>query len=165
MKIPELIEFHSNCNTILCKSLKAAYPHEGCALLLGTKSSITPLNNKNIWQIKYIWPCNNIWNLFKVKLNEPKNQGKKILSKSNRFTIDPREQIAAQRWARGKDYQVLGSAHSHPEGGNKPSKVDLACHIGPGLIIIINKNGFPKAWWISNEKRFQQVAITNLSLS
>ena len=35
--------------------------------------------------------------------------------RDSRFALDPREQIAAQRWARLRGLEVLGVCHSHPK--------------------------------------------------
>ena len=80
-------------------------------------------------------------------------------TKSNRFFIDPREQLNAQRWCRAKDYQILGFAHSHPNGDNKPSSYDLEWHNYPGLIIIVDQYNLIAAWWIENKKTVHRVQL------
>ena len=170
MKIPKSIEFHNDTNYVLTKFLKAAYPAEGCAILIGQKKTSTTDNRQNFWEVKHIWKCLNIWGEPKSKLihqnlNTLSNQKNIHLSKNNRFEIDPKDQIASQKWARENNLEVLCFAHSHPSGKNKPSKMDLFLHQSPGLMVISNKNGDLKAWWIKNKLNFQSVKIKISSLT
>ena len=88
---------------------------EGCALLLGRRHD-TEL------QLERIWPCCNSW--------QPPEQ------RRERFLLDPREQLQAQRWARERDLQVLGAAHSHPTSPAVPSSTDRELCFGPTLMLI-----------------------------
>tara|TARA_B100001029_G_scaffold161458_1_gene150209 strand:- start:354 stop:863 length:510 start_codon:yes stop_codon:yes gene_type:complete len=168
MKTPEYIEFHNETKSVLSRFLKATEPEEGCAILIGQKQFLGT-NENNYWEVKHIWNCRNIWGERESKLID-KNTGTiphKItleLSKINRFEIDPREQISSQKWARENNLEVLCFAHSHPLGENKPSKIDLLMHKSPGLMVISNKNGNLKAWWIKNKFSFHRVKIKNSSL-
>jgi len=167
MKIPEYVEFHNNCNLILCENLKAVEPQEGCAILIGNKRTAL---EKNFWEIKNIWQCSNVWEKSNSRLCEPRidlrrNKSLKPLSKTNRFEIDAKHQIAAQRWARKCNLEILCYAHSHPLGNNIPSKIDLLWHHSPGLMIIADKHGCLKAWWIENKDSFQKVKIEFFSLT
>lgn len=114
--------------------LEAALPEEGCALVLGTAVERT-------WQVMLLWPCLNRW--------QPAQE------RCRRFAIDPREQLLAQKWARARGWQVLGSLHSHPETAPTPSDLDSCLAVRPCLLII----GAPKtagtpgawawrAWWL-----------------
>ena len=98
----------------------AAVPEEGCALVLGQQLK-DPLNSE-VLQLSEVWPCLNIW--------EPKAE------RCQRFLIDPREQLLAQRWARQRGVQVLGSVHSHPTSPAEPSATDLALAVAPTLMLI-----------------------------
>jgi len=86
-------------------------------------------------------------------------------SKNNCFEIDAKDQIASQKWARENDLEVLCCAHSHPSGENKPSGMDLFLHQSPGLMVISNKDGDLKAWWIKNKLNFHSVKIKIFSLT
>ena len=169
MKIPEFIEFHNETNSILSRYLKAAEPDEGCAVLIGHKNSGGINNKNNSWEIKHIWNCRNIWGLRESRLiNQNTNTFTKQkiiqISTKNRFEIDAKDQIAAQKWSRENDLEVLCCAHSHPIGENRPSKMDLLLHKSPGLMVISNNNGNLKAWWIKNKFSFHQVKIKIFSL-
>ncbi len=164
MKIPKYIEFQNNSNNHLCKFLKAAEPEEGCAILIGHKKNLETVNRNIFWEIKHIWNCRNIWgqensNLIDHNTCRFPNQKMIQFSKRNRFEIDPKDQIEAQKWARENALEVLCCAHSHPMSENTPSEIDLLWHDSPGLMVISNKNGNLKAWWIKNKFSFQRVKI------
>ena len=95
--------------------LRAAAPSEGCALLLGRQQAAELL-------LERIWPCCNSW--------QPPEQ------RSQRFLLDPREQLHAQRWARERQLQVIGAAHSHPTSPAVPSGTDRELCFGPTLMLI-----------------------------
>ncbi|WP_269608992.1 M67 family metallopeptidase [Prochlorococcus marinus] len=170
MKIPKYIEFHNETNYVLSRFLKAAEPEEGCCILIGKTNSSAKDHKKHIWEITHIWNCRNIWGEQESKLIDQKirgfsNQKDMQLSKKNRFEIDTKDQIASQKWARKNDLEVLCCAHSHPTGENKPSKMDLFLHQSPGLMVISNKDGDLKAWWVKNKLNFQSVKIEIFSLT
>ena len=170
MKIPKYIEFHNETNSILSRYLKASEPEEGCAILIGHKKRSGKDSKKRFWEIKYIWNCHNIWgqqesNLINQNTFTCPNQKIIELSTKNRFEIDPRDQIAAQKWSREHDLEILCCAHSHPIGENKPSGFDLFLHQSPGIMVISNTNGNLKAWWINNKFSFKRVKIKIFSLT
>ena len=168
MKSPNCIEFHEDSNKILLRTLLSSFPNEGCALLLG-KRQIVKSDGEYLIQLYLIWPCCNIWSpeIFGFNssiLRHPVNDGS-ITSKKNRFAIDPREQLYAQKWARNRNMQIFGHAHSHPTGENRPSQMDLFLHKSPGLMVISNNYGNLKAWWIKNKFSFNKVKIKIFSLT
>ena len=117
--------------------LRAAEPHEGCALLLGRQHDAD-------LALERIWPCCNSW--------QPAEQ------RCQRFLLDPREQLHAQRWARAHQLQVLGAAHSHPTSPAIPSSTDRELCFGPTLMLILTGLIEPgatllhpwRAWWLSD---------------
>jgi len=129
---PERLRVDGHCLIVLERSLTATAPQEGCALLLGERQGPSLL-------LQRIWPCCNSW--------EPATE------RNHRFLLDPREQLLAQRWARQRDFQVLGAAHSHPTSAAVPSRTDLELCLGPCLMLI--HSGLPQleqpwgAWWLS----------------
>ena len=170
MKIPQYIEFHNETNYVLSKFLMAPEPAEGCAILIGQKKISKTYKSKNFWEVKHIWNCRNVWGqpqskLLGKNLSVFSHQKNIQSSKNNRFEIDAKDQIASQKWARNNDLEILCCAHSHPIGDNKPSKMDLFLHQAPGLMIISNKYGDLKAWWIKNKLNFYSVKIEILSLT
>ena len=145
----------------------AAMPHEGCALLIGNKKQKyyeKSLNEVN-WVIDVIWPCCNIWqeqDIFgknQYSLPENKCDGEET-SKNNRFLIDPEEQLFAQKWARSRNSEILGSAHSYPNSEAIPSLIDLNLSFSYKLMLIIDQYGTIRAWWITNMKQAQEIQIS-----
>ena len=170
MKIPKHIEFHNQTNNALSGFLKAAAPEEGCCILLGQTNTSTEGQKRNIWEVTYIWNCRNIWGeqeskFFDQNMHSFSNQENVHYSKMNRFEIDAKDLISSQKWARVHDLEVLCCAHSHPSGENKPSEMDLFFHQSPGLMIISDKYGDLKAWWVKDKLNFQSVKIEIFSLT
>lgn len=170
MKIPKYIEFHNETNCVLSRFLKAAEPEEGCCLLIGKTNSSAKDHKRNIWEVTHIWNCRNIWGEQESKLIDQdigtfSNQKNMQPTKKHRFEIDAKDQIACNKWARENDLEVLCCAHSHPSDENKPSEMDLLLHQFPGLMVISNKDGDLKAWWIKNKLNFHRVKIQIFSLT
>ena len=72
---------------VLRQDLLVPAPAEGCALLLGQGHGSADSGSDD-WRVQLIWPCRNM-----VGQRE-----------HDRFELDPREQIAAQRWARANAF-------------------------------------------------------------
>ena len=167
MKDSRIIQFDGNCLIILRSNLLAVSPQEGCALLIGEHERSNKNQQIHKWQIRSIWPCCNIWEPGLWSINEsagdPKTEDQDRLSRKNRFSIDPREQIQAQIWARKHSWTILGSAHSHPSGNAYPSSIDYSWSFSPGLMAIVDKLGTVNVWWIANDQYFQKIEIANLN--
>ncbi len=151
MKIPSLIKFEHNSFLVLCRTVQAVAPEEGCALLLGSEAQPSSYSKETHWRVQLIWPCCNIWDSDKFTFFDSSNGSidpQKPLTKETRFAIDPREQILAQQWARERNMTLLGSAHSHPHGKSIPSAVDLSSISSPGLMVIVDKSNQAQAWWM-----------------
>jgi proteasome lid subunit RPN8/RPN11 len=128
---PERLELDGHCLIVLERTLLASAPEEGCALLLGQQRAAT-------LSLKAIWPCCNIW--------QPSSE------RLFRFSLDPREQLLAQRWCRTQELVVLGAAHSHPCSEASPSETDRHWCVGPTLMLIRSGLGTGRqalrAWWM-----------------
>ena len=130
---PDHLRVDGHCLIVLERTLQAALPEEGCALLVGRISGTS-------LELHWVWPCCNCW--------EPAQE------RDHRFQLDPREQLLAQRWAREKELHVIGAAHSHPSSPAIPSATDLEHCFGPTLMLIrsgLEQNPW-RAWWISGEE-------------
>jgi [CysO sulfur-carrier protein]-S-L-cysteine hydrolase len=142
---PDRLRLSGHCLIVLERTLLAAAPEEGCALLLGTQQHRTLM-------LQWIWPCLNQW--------QP------AAERTRRFQLDPREQLLAQRWSRKRGLTVLGAAHSHPCSAAVPSATDLELCLGPMLMLI--RTGRAEgmealgAWWIpdSTANRAPAQALT-----
>ena len=127
---PEQIRADLHLLTVLRPILASAEPEEGCALLLGERLDFD-------WQLRLIWPCCNVW---------PQPQ-----QRCQRFAIDPREQLQAQKWGRAQGLELLGSAHSHPTSGAVPSDTDRSLCGVPTLMVILGAQDLGSelaAWWL-----------------
>lgn len=157
---PEQVHIRRRELTVLRRVLIAAEPREGCALLLGGRASGAHAVEPGIaWlaadssaataaaaasgadvapalEIRLIWPCLNVW--------EPRAE------QIQRFRLDPREQLLAQRWGRQRGLQVLGAAHSHPRSAPVPSATDLELAVAPTLQLILSplEDWDPACWWL-----------------
>ena len=84
--------------------------------------------NEQQWEVDWIWPCLNVWPMnndqISCYLNSYSDQDF-AADKCTRFSVDPREQLAAQLWARRRKLSIFGVAHSHPSGEAIPSIHDL----------------------------------------
>jgi [CysO sulfur-carrier protein]-S-L-cysteine hydrolase len=119
--------------TVLERVVEVAAPAEGCALVLGTTGSH--------WHLDTVWPCCNSWPV--------------EAERRRRFSLDPREQLQAQRWARQRGLAVLGSAHSHPHSAPQPSRLDRRLCVPPALMLIGGRDGQAagggwlwRCWWL-----------------
>ncbi len=159
MKKPRLIHFKDDSLMILKSSLLAASPEEGCALLIGQQQQAHPLKPSIQTSICMIWPCMNVWET--NALNFPEStlrdqiKSQSNHSKANRFAIDPREQLNAQRWARAHEFLILGNAHSHPKGDAVPSLIDKSWTFSSGIMAIMSERGIIRTWWMENSPNFQ----------
>lgn len=83
-----------------------AYPRECCGVLLGTLDD----ESGELRTATVATPCRNAY------------EG----DQSDRFFIDPGDQLAAQKRARAEGLEVLGFFHSHPDDDAYFSATDLA---------------------------------------
>ena len=139
---PERLLLDGHCLIVLERTLLAAAPEEGCALLLGQ-----PLGSS--LALQRIWPCRNHW--------QPAEE------RQRRFSLDPREQLLAQRWCRARGLRVLGAAHSHPSCAAVPSNTDQQLCVGPTLMLIRSglETGLPalRAWWVQDADNSRQPPV------
>ncbi len=157
-EMPEVLQFDHDCLIVLRQTILSKAPEEGCAILIGNKNQASNFPEARLWKVRRIWPCRNIWEPHMFGFLESQNnisntKNKKQPSRENRFFLNPREQINAQRWARNHNLQVLGSAHSHPhEEDAIPSLVDSELSFNERLMVIVAGSGKVRAWWTSKTK-------------
>ena len=90
------------------------YPYECCGLLIGRFSADGKV----------------------VSETYPISNAREESAKRNRFLIEPEELMHGERYARGKDLEVVGFYHSHPDCAAVPSQYDLE-HAWPTYSYII----------------------------
>ena len=90
------------------------YPYECCGLLLGRFEAAAKV----------------------VRETYPISNAREESAKRNRFLITPEELMRGERYALGKDLDVVGFYHSHPDSPAVPSQYDLE-HAWPTYSYII----------------------------
>jgi proteasome lid subunit RPN8/RPN11 len=78
---------------------RGAFPRECCGLIEGHRGS---------FDIHFLHPVQN------------------LRSEPDKFEIDPAEQLRLMKAARGRDAEIIGCYHSHPNGRPEPSVLDVA---------------------------------------
>ena len=160
LKPPSILVIDSRCQNQLRKSLLAVYPEEGCALLIGH------IVNDQQWVVDWIWPCLNVWPMSNDGILDILNSDQDIAAdKCTRFSVDPREQLSAQRWARRQQLSIFGVAHSHPSGEAIPSRYDLNWGLVDSLFLIQSKDGNQRAWWLDHDRYSFEISICQTALS
>jgi proteasome lid subunit RPN8/RPN11 len=79
---------------------EAAYPHEGCGLLVGTPGAVPAV----------------------VEVTSARNLNSERAH--DRYLLDPADFVAADREARSRGLDVIGFWHSHPDHPAQPSAFD-----------------------------------------
>jgi proteasome lid subunit RPN8/RPN11 len=97
---------------VMVQHARSAFPKECCGVMIGEES------DSGARQVKLAVPCRNAYDG----------------DQKDRFLIDPKDQLAADRKARDLGLTVLGFFHSHPNEASYFSATDL-------------KNSWP---WYSN---------------
>ena len=154
------------------------YPEECCGLLLGTRF---PDSAEVI--VSEVWPVKNAWHdalLSSGKWVEPhffedqatdqgqaaeptRTRGQGWHDRGDRYWIDPRDMLAAQRYGRDRQLQVVGVYHSHPDHAATPSECDrtlawaeyvyLILSVGQGTVA----DGL--AWMLDEQRQFQATPL------
>jgi proteasome lid subunit RPN8/RPN11 len=123
------------------------YPHECCGVLLGTIDI-----DKDERVVKIVVRAGNT----------------RLDSLHNRYNIDPKELIAAQKQARQAGLDIVGFYHSHPDHPPRWSQTDLAEAHWIGCSYVITSvvkgkadvtNSFALAGTLEEDKRFVEEEI------
>ena len=137
------IRFTAACWNDLQKLSEAAYPFEGCGLLLG------PLGPDKV--------ASKIATL----KNTLRDEGRGRFD----FTFSPQDFMNAQLAAERENLDIVGIYHTHPDHPPRPSATDAAQPMLAGWINVIasvhgGKFKDAKAWWREDDtKVFAEVAL------
>lgn len=144
-------------------SLRAerAYPYECCGLLLGRTNG----EGKHLIEV---WETQNVWDedsvqTFQFDSDEGNSEERESFTSERRYTIAPEAMLAAQRYARDAQLEIIGIYHSHPENPALPSECDrlwawpqysyiIASVIGGKMVDI-------QSWLLDDERQFQSEEI------
>ena len=110
--------------------LEQHYPHEACGVFFGRRGESD--------QVTGIRPIPN--------LNTERAH--------DRFEMDPRELLAAEKEARAQGLSIIGVYHSHPDHPARPSTTDLERAWGDLTYMIVSvREGKVAEWtcWLFNE--------------
>ena len=123
------------------------YPHECCGILLGSMDG-----DKDEREVKIVVRAGNT----------------RLDSLHNRYNIDPKELIAAQKQARQAGLDIVGFYHSHPDHPPRWSQTDLAEAHWIGCSYVITSvvkgkadvtNSFALAGTLEEDKRFEDEQV------
>ncbi len=120
--------------------LEGHYPHEACGLLLGRRGAEDTVTEA------------------------PAVPNLNTERAADRYELDPRGWMAAEKAARARGEMVLGVYHSHPDHPARPSQTDLD-RAWPDLVylIVAIRGGKAAEWtcWTLDEaaKRFTPVVV------
>jgi len=115
----------------------AAYPHEGCGLLLGTGEGPSR-RAVDTWAVPNEWTA-------EVALTDAEDAH----SLRDRFYIPAKAYLQADRSARSRGLDIVGCYHSHPDDRAQPSERDRvgAAGVGGGpsfsFLVLSVMNGEP----------------------
>ncbi len=96
----------------------AAYPHEGCGILLGT---LVPTDGPGL----------------AAQVTEA-IEGRNLVTdrRHDRYELDPGDIVRADQRARGRGEEIVGFYHTHPDHPARPSQFD-ADHAWAGYLYVV----------------------------
>jgi len=154
---------------------EGTYPEECCGLLLGTR---LPGSVEVI--VSEVWPVKNAWHdalMGSGEWVEPQSfedqnaavstntqrRGQGWHDRGDRYWIDPRDMLAAQRYGRDRQLNVVGVYHSHPDHAAAPSECDrtLAWAEYVYLILSVRQGTVADglAWMLDAQHQFQATPL------
>ena len=104
----------------IAEQAEAAYPHECVGLLIGRMDDGTKV-------VEGVYAAQNTWSA-DVGLTNAEHEH----SLRDRFYLDPRDYMRADREARGQGLDIVGCYHSHPDHPAIPSERDRVGAQGVG---------------------------------
>lgn len=125
------------------KFAEAAYPYEGCGVLIGTSGDDSAAVSEVF-------------------------EGRNLVQdrRHDRYELDPRDIIQAEKWAREVGQEVLGFYHTHPDHPARPSQFDTdRAWAGYHYVVISVESGQlveATAWQLAEAvepSRFEEVSL------
>lgn len=135
---------------------ESTYPEECCGLFLGSINGTEKM-------VVEVWPSENVYNSqTTVEFFSETN-----LTKKNRYVIEPKLLLKAQKQARESKQAVIGFYHSHIDSSAIPSECDreYAWPIYSYLIISVHQGKAVGecSWCLDDNRQFQPEEIVYLS--
>lgn len=151
-----------------------AYPEECCGLLIGridrTSSAADQAAIKAEKTLLQVWQVANAWSsevAAELDAVIPSAEQQRLrLDTTDRYWIDPKDLLKAQRYARDHQLDIIGIYHSHPDHAAVPSECDRSLAWAQYSYIIISvhhgKAQATECWSLDEEQQFQPEAIVTL---
>ncbi|MEM9214524.1 MAG: M67 family metallopeptidase [Cyanobacteria bacterium P01_F01_bin.150] len=155
------------------KHAEETYPHECCGLMLGHVDA-SEAKEPLLKTLVELWPVKNAWDdeaqsamveaernrLSDAQLDTPISGGQEQpLTTRRRYWIDPKDMLAAQKYARNNGLNIIGIYHSHPDHPAVPSECDRACAWPEYSYIIVSvpagKASDVFSWVLDDQHQFQ----------
>ncbi|MBD1913280.1 MULTISPECIES: M67 family metallopeptidase [unclassified Leptolyngbya] len=132
---------------------EGTYPEECCGLLLGT------LQPDLKTMVSEVWPVQNAWDASLVSEYGLPDPSTAPHSRGDRYWVDPKDLLKAQRYGREQQIDVVGIYHSHPDHPPKPSECDrqMAWPRYSYLILSVQKGDVCdfSSWTLDEQHQFQ----------
>ncbi|MEB3279857.1 MAG: M67 family metallopeptidase [Lyngbya sp.] len=140
------------------------YPQECCGLILGRMAE----NSDKI--VVELIPTENAWNDDSAEaFEEIETAEQPVTSAERRYTIAPEVLIAAQKYGRSRDLNIIGIYHSHPDHEAIPSEFDRVCAWSQYSYIIVSvkqgKASDIQNWCLDENHQFQPEEMISTSLN
>ncbi|PSB20474.1 hypothetical protein C7B76_06350 [filamentous cyanobacterium CCP2] len=136
-----------------------SYPAECCGLLVGELQRQGEAETKVLLEV---WEMRNAWETAFTNGSLPDlvlSTGQH-LAKTERYWIDPKDLLTAQRTARDRGLTILGVYHSHPNHPAIPSECDRTLAWAEYSYIIVSvQQGVAEAvrcWSLDENHQFQE---------
>lgn len=144
------------------------YPEECCGLLIGkidrTYPSATSKTLVEVWEVVNAWS---------IEIGEelaaaiPAAEEQRLShAKTDRYWIDPKDLLEAQRYARDHQLDIIGIYHSHPDHAAAPSECDRSLSWPQYSYLIISveqgKAQDKRCWSLDEHHQFQPEAIVQI---
>ncbi|NJO39236.1 MAG: M67 family metallopeptidase [Cyanobacteria bacterium CRU_2_1] len=143
-----------------------AYPEECCGLLIGRRQRRETLERK---QLVEVWATLNAWSAeVEAELADMARppQPDRRVGKVDRYWIDPKEILKAQRYARDHQLDIIGIYHSHPDHPSVPSECDRSLAWSQYTYIIVSvQHGTAQeiqGWSLDESHQFQPEKIVTV---
>jgi proteasome lid subunit RPN8/RPN11 len=119
-----MITLSENARQGIIRHAEESYPHECVGLLIGRLEGDHKI-------VEDVLPAQNSWNA-DIGLTDAEHEH----SLRDRFSLDPREYLRADRAARARGLDIVGCYHSHPDHPAIPSERDRigAQGVGAGTL-------------------------------
>ncbi len=147
-----MIQLTSSHLQIIYNHAEGAYPEECCGILLGValgtnKECVKVITTKNVWNTE----------------EEPDIFTHQEGSRNSRYTISPKDLMAAQKQAREESLDIIGIFHSHVDNLAVPSEFDreYAWHSYSYIIVSVydGKARDMRSWCLDETHGFQEEVV------